>query len=271
MMQKRQVVANPGRNTLSRSAILRNVMGILLVKGFADTSITDLTKAAGMNARRLYRAFGTKSDLVAEAIRYCAESEACLAREPLRTPHTGKEAISSMLEENVRLCGRWPRFRGCLFTLNAFITPGKHTDLQEFLTERRRSLAKRVRVRLAQAMMEGELPEGTNVEAAANLCLMVLGGITFRVLDGTPKGLLFRSIELFVDALGLSPDKSFVRGACSAPSRMAHKHRQPDVLDASGLGPTWAAVLPPCRTSHSWGRQLLPHRRRASTRPKGRT
>jgi hypothetical protein len=29
---------------LNRSAILRNVMGLLLVKGFAGTSITDLTR-----------------------------------------------------------------------------------------------------------------------------------------------------------------------------------------------------------------------------------
>ena len=218
MMPNRQLAANPDRKELNRAAILRNVMKVLLVKGFADTSITDLAKAAGTNPGSLYRMLGTKADIAAAAIRCCAESEACLAREPLRTSPTGREAISSMLEENVRLCGRWPKFRGCLFTLNAFITPAKHTGMQEFLTERRRSLAKHVRARLSQAVVEGELPKGTNVDAVANLCITVLGGITFRVLDGTPKALLFRSIELFVNALGFSSDKSIVRRS-SKPGR----------------------------------------------------
>jgi hypothetical protein len=47
-----------------------------------------------------------------------------------------------------------------------------------------------------------ELPESANCEALANLCLTVLSGLTFRVLDGAPPGLLFRSIGLFVAALG---------------------------------------------------------------------
>jgi AcrR family transcriptional regulator len=186
-------------------------MRLLVVKGFADTSMTDLTKAAGMNQRRLYKAFGTKDEIVSAAIRFCAESEACLAHEPLRTSHSGKEAISCMLEENVRLCGRWPRVRGCLFALNAFIIPTQDGSLQEFLSDRRRSLEKRVHDRVTQSVIEGELPEDTKVDAVANLCLAVLGGLTFRVIDGTPKGLLFRSIELFVNGLGFSPQKSRVR------------------------------------------------------------
>jgi hypothetical protein len=49
---------------------------------------------------------------------------------------------------------------------------------------------------------EGELPEDANCEALANLCLTLLSGLTFRVMDGAPPSLLFRSIGLFVDALG---------------------------------------------------------------------
>jgi hypothetical protein len=60
---------------------------------------------------------------------------------------------------------------------------------------------------MAQSVIEGELPEDTNVDAVANLCLPVSGGLTFRVIDGSPKGLLFRSIELFVNGLGFFPQK----------------------------------------------------------------
>jgi hypothetical protein len=94
------------------------------------------------------------------------------------------------------------RFCGCLFTFNAFIVPPEDDDLQDFLAERRRSLSKHIRARLARSVREGELPEGANCEALANLRLTLLSGLTIRVLDGAPPGLLFRSIGLFVDALG---------------------------------------------------------------------
>ena len=172
------------------------------MKGFSGVSITELAQAAGTNQRTLHETFGTRDEILRAAIRFCAGTEASLAHEPLHTSPTGREAISSMLEENVRLRRHWPRSCGCLFTLNAFVIPPEETVLQDFLAERRGLLAKQIRARLARSVNEGELPEGTNVGALANLCFTLLSGLTFRVLDGAPTGLLFRSIELFVNGLG---------------------------------------------------------------------
>jgi len=91
--------------------------------------------------------------------------------------------------------------------------------LQDFLAEKRRSLSKHLRSRLAQSVTEGELPEGANCEALANLCLTPLSGLTFRVLDGAPPSLLFRSIELFVNALGFKTSRR------QATSRAARRSR----------------------------------------------
>jgi AcrR family transcriptional regulator len=198
-------------NAVDRSILLRKVMEVLSVKGFAKTSIADLTSAAGVDYGTLHREFGTRDEILRAAIQFCAETEASLAHEPLRVSPTGREAILSMLEDNIRLRRHWPRYCGCLFTFNAFIIPAEDVDLLNFLTERRRSLLKQIRSRLTQSVSEGELPEDTNCEALANLCLTVLTGITFRILDGTPPGLLFRSIELFVNAVGLRPRGSQVR------------------------------------------------------------
>jgi AcrR family transcriptional regulator len=198
-------------NAVDRSILLRKVMEVLSVKGFAKASIADLTSAAGVDYGTLHREFGTRDEILRAAIQFCAETEASLAHEPLRVSPTGREAILSMLEENIRLRRHWPRYCGCLFTFNAFIIPPEDVDLLNFLTERRRSLLKQIRSRLTQSVSEGELPEDTNCEALANLCLTVLTGITFRILDGTPPGLLFRSIELFVNAVGLRPRRSQVR------------------------------------------------------------
>lgn len=202
MANKTEPRPREGCSAADRPFVLRKVMEVLSVKGFARASIADLADAAGVDYRTLNKTFGTHEDILRSAIRYCAEAEASLAQEPLRVSPTGKEAILAMLEENVRLRRHWPRSCACLFTFNAFIVPSDDADLQHFLFEKRRTLAKHIRSRLVQSVREGELAEGTNCEVLANLCITHLGGLGLRVLDGAPTPLLVRSIKLFVDALG---------------------------------------------------------------------
>jgi AcrR family transcriptional regulator len=202
MTNKTETRPRQGGNNLDRPVVLRKVMEVLSAKGFNKTSIANLTSATGLGFGTLRKTFGTKDEILRAAIRFCAETEVCLAQEPLRVSRTGGEAILAMLEENVRLRRNWPGHCGCLFMFNAFIVPPDEAELQDFLTEKRRSLSKHIRTRLARSVRERELPEDANCEALANLCLTLLSGLTFRVLDGAPPGLLFRSIELFVDALG---------------------------------------------------------------------
>lgn len=210
-------------DAVDQQVVLKKVMEVLSVKGFAQASIADLTSAAGVGSRALRKTFGTRDDILRAAIQFCADTEVSLAREPLRVSSTGREAILSMLEENVRLRGHWPKSCGCLFTLNAFVIPLQDSDLQESLTEKRRSLLKQIRSRIARSVAEGELPKSTNCETLANLCLTVLSGLTFRVVDGAPPGLLFRSIELFVNALGFAPRRSHVKPHVARSPRPHHE------------------------------------------------
>lgn len=195
-------MANKTTQGRELSFVLRKVMEVLAVKGFAKTSIADLANATGIDYRALNKTFGAREDILRAAIRYCADTEASLAHEPLRVSPTGKEAILAMLEENVRLRRHWPGSCACLFTFNAFIVPPDEADLQDFLFERRRALAKHVRSRLVQSVREGELAEDANCEVLAALCVTHLGGLGLRVLDGASTPLLLRSVEFFVDALG---------------------------------------------------------------------
>jgi AcrR family transcriptional regulator len=180
-------------------------MEALAAKGFAEASMTDLNRAAGLRRGALERVFGSRDEILRAAIHFCADTEASLAHEPLRAAPTGREAIISMLEENVRLHRYWPRSCDCLFAVNAFVVPPDDFALQEYLKEKRRSLSKQLRSRLIQSVDEGELPKGTNCEALASLCFTVLSGFTVRISDGAPAGVLFKSIELFVNRLGFRP------------------------------------------------------------------
>jgi AcrR family transcriptional regulator len=222
MANKTKARPRQGADAVDHSAALRDVMEALSAKGFAEASISDLKSAVGPAYGALRKAFGTRDEILRAAIRFCADTEATLANEPLRVSPTGKEAILAMLEENVRLRRHWPRYCGCLFTFNAFIVPPEDADLQDFLTEKRRSLSKQIRSRLAQSVSEGELPKGTNCETLANLCFTLLSGITFRVLDGALPGLLFQSIEMFVDSLGFTRRRSAARSRLTQSRKPRH-------------------------------------------------
>jgi AcrR family transcriptional regulator len=207
---------------VDRSAVLLKVMEVLSRKGFAKASIGDLTTATGLGYSALHRTFGSREEILRAAIRFCAETEASLAHEPLRVSPTAKEAILAMLEENVRLRRHWPRYCDCLFAFNGHVVPPDDAELQEFLTEERRSLSKHIRSRFVQSVTEGELPAGANCEVLANLCLTVLSGLNLRVLDGAPQGLLFRSIEVFVKGLGFTHSRRNARARLPALRRARH-------------------------------------------------
>jgi AcrR family transcriptional regulator len=141
MANKTETRPRQGADAVDRSSTLGNVMEVLSAKGFAKASTADLKSAVGPGYGALHKAFGTRDEILRAAIRFCADTEACLAQEPLRISPTGREAILAMLEENVRLRRHWSRHSGCLFTCNPCIVPPEDADLQDFLAEKRRSVS----------------------------------------------------------------------------------------------------------------------------------
>ena len=63
---------------VDRSLVLRRVMEILSVKGFAQASMADLTKAVGLGRGTLQKAFGTRDEILRAAIQSFADTEAGL-------------------------------------------------------------------------------------------------------------------------------------------------------------------------------------------------
>jgi AcrR family transcriptional regulator len=93
-----------GRDAADRSGVLRNVMEVLSEKGFVKTSIADLRNYAGLGYAALHKAFGTREEILRAAIRFCAETEASLAHEPLRCRRQAEKPFSRC----------WKRMFGCV-------------------------------------------------------------------------------------------------------------------------------------------------------------
>lgn len=166
------------------------LLDVFWSRGYARTSIGDLTAATGLLPGSLYAAYGSKEDMFRAATeRYVGQLAAEIA-----TRKRGLAAIEHILNTIVRLTARDPQRRGCVM-LNAIpeahvLSAATQEHLQAGLGEMRALL--RVRLREAQA------DAGTHVDLepleallfAASAAIRVLGraGQDARLLKNVAKG-----------------------------------------------------------------------------------
>jgi TetR/AcrR family transcriptional repressor of nem operon len=145
------------------------------LRGYARTSIPNLTEATGLLPGSLYAAFGSKEDMFRLAVeRYIARIRAALT-----TGVKGAEGIQSILDTVVRITVADPDRRGCL-VLNAIpesttLSEETRADLQTGLKEMRRLLRDRLREAQTEAGVSLDLDQVTALCFAAAVAIRVLG------------------------------------------------------------------------------------------------
>ncbi|MGE7416235.1 TetR/AcrR family transcriptional regulator [Methylobacterium tarhaniae] len=172
-----------------REAALSEAMRLFWRKGFAATSIADLTQAMGIGSPSLYAAFGSKEALYAEALRhYGARYEASVwAR--FAAAATAREAIEALLMDSAAaLTGSSGRAEpcGCMVTLSMVGSEG-HAELGEIVRTARACGLERVAARLARAVAEGEVAASVDLPSLARFVMTVQGGLSLQARDGASR------------------------------------------------------------------------------------
>nr|WP_157091777.1 TetR/AcrR family transcriptional regulator [Methylobacterium nodulans] len=158
-------------------------------KGYAATSISDLTETMGIGSPSLYAAFGSKEALYAEALRHYGEQYEPRVWGNFAAAATARDAVEALLMDTAaaltQACGRDDPL-GCMVTLSAVGGEGS-AELGDLVhAARARNLA-RVEARLARAAAEGELPQSLDTGALARLVLTVQGGMSLQARDGASR------------------------------------------------------------------------------------
>jgi len=178
-----------------RDEVLKRAMTLFWKKGYEGTHLAELVEVTGLNRFSLYKEFGGKEGLFAEALeRYMLELQpmsSLLAREPF-----GLRNIRDYFDAIVDA-----RFiHGC-FIVNTL--PERHVvekSVYRKVTDFARNAERLFRENLAQAQKDGEIAADTDVEALAKMLFAFdIGYITYCILPVTKEER--RRILAFVERL----------------------------------------------------------------------
>lgn len=168
------------------------------IKGYEATSIADLTGAMKIGAPSLYAAFGSKEGLYAEALDYYRRHYDALVWTNFASAGTAREAVEALLMDSAAaFTGAVVEMpcRGCMVTLSTVGSEG-HVELGELVHSARSASIERVKVRLEQAVAEGEIPGTTDIPALTRYIQTVQNGMSLLARDGANCGELWKVAEV---------------------------------------------------------------------------
>jgi len=181
-----------------RDAALETATRLFWIKGYAATSISDLTEAMGIGSPSLYAAFGSKEELYAEALRQYGERYEALVWANFRAAPTAREAVAALLMDSAAAltgsCG--PNDPpGCMVTLSAVGSEG-HAELGERVRAARAAALTLVEDRLGRAVADGELAADIDISGLARLFVAVQAGMSILARDGASRAELEAAARL---------------------------------------------------------------------------
>ncbi len=175
-----------------REAALAQATRVFWAKGYEAASISDLTKAMGIGSPSLYAAFGSKEALYAEALQHYGECYEPLFWSNFHSAATAREAMMSLLLDSAAAMSGCRADipadipNGCMVALSSVGSEG-HEQLGEMVRSARAVGLKRIKARLEQAVVDGEVPASVDLHALARFVQTVQSGMSILARDGASR------------------------------------------------------------------------------------
>jgi AcrR family transcriptional regulator len=168
-------------------------------KGYEGTSLTDLTRAMGINRPSLYAAFGDKAALFRRVLDRYAEGPASHVREALAQP-TARGVVERLLRGTANLITNPQNPAGCLNVQGALACNEAAEPIRRQLALRRAAGEKALRQRLRRAKAEGDLPSDANPSDLARYVVTVVNGMAVQAAGGASRRELLRVVDTVLHA-----------------------------------------------------------------------
>lgn len=171
-------------------------------KGYEGTSLTDLTKAMGVNRPSLYAAFGDKEVLFRKALDRYSNGPAAYTQEALKEP-TARAVVERLLRgaADLNTAPRSPG--GCLMVQGALACSESAESIRQELTASRAAGEAAIRQRFEHAKSNGDLPADIDPADLARYVATIIYGIAVQAAGGASRAKLQRVVEMALRTLPL--------------------------------------------------------------------
>lgn len=185
-------------------AALDRAVEVFWRHGYEGTSLSDLTRAMGINRPSLYAAYGDKEQLFRKAVARYAELDMAYARNALTQP-TAAAVVEAFLRANVEAVTRPDRPAGCLSIQGGLALGEDSEHVARFLAESRLAGEAALTQRLARAVEEGDLDPGTDPAALARFVMALSEGHAVHAAAGVGRAELMASVDIALSAGFFAP------------------------------------------------------------------
>jgi AcrR family transcriptional regulator len=171
-------------------------------KGYEGTSLSDLTKAVGVNRPSLYAAFGDKEALFRKALDRYLNGPAAYTQKALKEP-TARAVVERLLRGAADLNTAQRNPGGCLTVQGALACGEAGDSIRQELAAYRAAGEAALRRRFQRAKSEGDLPATVNSVDLAGYVATIVYGMAVQAAGGATREKLQNVIEMTLRTLPL--------------------------------------------------------------------
>ncbi|AYF07310.1 TetR/AcrR family transcriptional regulator [Bacillus mobilis] len=176
-------------------------MQLFWEKGYAATSLSELTAKMEIQKPSLYSAFGDKEGLFEAALRRYTNLHAANIRIKLQNEQSVKEAIRAFFEDMVEEEYKKDFSKGC-FCINTMVELAPHNEKFEVLTrEHQMYLTVIFQELITKGIQSGELQNDLNAKALAQTLVTSLIGLTVLMKSRPERSVIDNSVSIIVSLL----------------------------------------------------------------------
>lgn len=166
-----------------RESALRSALKLFWEQGYMQTTLLQLCDTMGIKSPSLYCAFGNKSGLFIEALKYYRAEFWTPVFERYLAEDNLYEATKNLFESSAKILLMPDAPCGCLTVFSALTLPANECEILKVLEEMRAETKKVFRERLKMAAKAGEIPEDCDIPAHTGALTNFFEGLTLQARD----------------------------------------------------------------------------------------
>jgi len=172
--------------------------------GFEGTSMSELTKAMGMNKTSIYAAYGAKEELFQKAVNRYANGPVRFVADALNEK-SAFEVVKKLLTSAAENLTNPQNPCGCMIIQGALSCSKESQHIHDMLSGYRNSYEKQLIERLDRARKEMDLPMDADIKSLAKLVTTVHQGMSVQASSGATKEELLSIAHMIADKFRLQP------------------------------------------------------------------